>query len=144
MTAPTRRGALATLSALLALAAPAEAFVWPAPLPPPPPPGAHPDAELIRLCAAYVEAVDAYNRDGGHLECEDDPLWHAVAAVEEPLGELEPRTLAGLAAMARVAHFLAQQPCGENFSDSFTGDWPERVVRGVLTLAAVADGAASG
>ncbi|WP_135469815.1 hypothetical protein [Crenalkalicoccus roseus] len=95
----------------------------------------NPDARLIRLCAEYVEALAAYNRDGGQLECAEDPLWHAVAAAEARLDGLTAHTLPGVIAKARVAMHLARQPDGsEDFSSSYTGDWPEQVVRDLLRL----------
>ena len=95
-----------------------------------------PDAEVIRLCGEYMQAVDALNAHGGRLECEDDPLWHAISAVKRKLDGLAPRTIEGVAAKARVAVFLARQVDGsENFSEGFTLDWPERVVRDILRLA---------
>ncbi|MFZ6762127.1 hypothetical protein [Pseudoroseomonas sp. WGS1072] len=97
----------------------------------------HADAELIRLCGAYIEALDAYTDSGSQLDCEDDPLWQAIEALEEQLDGLTARTLDGVAALGRVAQRWAlQQDGSENFDTSFTGDWPERVVRNVLRLQA--------
>lgn len=95
----------------------------------------HPDAELIRLCDAYLSAVAAYNASGGELEYEEDPLWLAIDHIREQLNEMAPETIDGVLAEARVAAWLAVQLDGsEDFSDSFTGDWPERVVRHLLRL----------
>lgn len=94
-----------------------------------------PDAELIRLCAAYTAAVDAYNSYGGHVDPEDDVLWHAVEAIRDRVDELTARTLAGVVAKARVVRHLARQLDGSlDYGDSFTGDWPEQVVRDLLRL----------
>jgi hypothetical protein len=37
----------------------------------------NPDAELIRTCAEHIENWTTYNREGGVLECDVDPLRHA-------------------------------------------------------------------
>lgn len=96
-------------------------------------PGA--DAELIRLCDEYLRALAAYDRDGGHVESADDPLCHALEALEQKLDGLEARTMEGVIAKARVALFSAQQLDGsEDFSTSYTGDWPEQVIRDLLRL----------
>jgi hypothetical protein len=105
-----------------------------------------PDAEVIRLCGEYIEAVTAYNAHhnahGGCLACEDDPLWHAILAVKQKLDGLAPRTIEGVAAKARVAVFLARQVDGsENFSESYTLDWPERVICDLLRLAGAGNSA---
>ena len=110
MTAASRRAVLmgaATLPATAALAA--------APL-------AHPDGDLVALCDAYIKAVRAYNAEGGSVEYEEDPLWHAMDEVMQRIHALEATTMAEVVAMARVATFLAQQPDGSvSFSTSFTG-----------------------
>jgi hypothetical protein len=128
---PSRRKALkfaaAAAAGTTALLAPAAASAAPA---------AGADAELIEMCADYIEAIDAYNADGGHLELDDDPLWHTVEAIEERLDGRAAGTLAGVVAKARVAACLARLPGGvEDFSDSIIGDWPEQVVRDLLALA---------
>lgn len=97
-----------------------------------------PDAELIRACGTYIEALMAYDAEGGHLESDEDPLWWAVEDARELLCELEAETMDGVAALARVAKCLAGQPDGtENYSDSFTGMFPQRVVETVLRLSGV-------
>lgn len=94
-----------------------------------------PDADLIQLCSDYIEALDAYDREGGFLESELDHLWHAVEAIEERLDALTATTLDGIAAKARVALRLARQPSGrEDFSRAYVGDWPEQVVRDLLRV----------
>lgn len=97
--------------------------------------GTNPDAELIRLCAEYVRVLAVYDRDGGRVESDHDPLWHAVEAAKRKLDGLEAHTMEGVVAKARVALYTAQQPDGsENFSTSFTGHWPEEVIRDLLRL----------
>ncbi|MBO1081841.1 hypothetical protein [Roseomonas haemaphysalidis] len=98
--------------------------------------GEGPDAELIQLCAAYTKAIDKYNADGGHLDCEVDPLWHAVELLEAQLAGLAATTSAGLIAKASVARRLARKPDGsENYCTSMTGDWPEQVILDLLAMA---------
>jgi hypothetical protein len=125
VTALARRRLLAGAASLPAVAVAAHAAV--------PPP--HPDAELVRRCESYLLAVEAFEASPGDLELEDDPLWLAVDTARIRMGEIEPATMAGVVALAAVAEHLARQPDGgENFSASFTGDLPERVVRAVLNL----------
>jgi hypothetical protein len=125
---PSRRK-LMKLAATAAAAAPAGVVVGSAQ-------GAGADAELIRLCSEYMEAVTAYDASGARLAPEDDPLWHAVEAIELRLDDLATGTLAGVVAQARAALSLARQPDGsEDFSTSYTGEWPERLVRDLLWLA---------
>ena len=84
---PSRRK-LMKLAATAAAAAPAGVVVGSAQ-------GAGADAELIRLCSEYMEAVTAYDASGARLAPEDDPLWHAVEAIELRLDDLATGTLAG-------------------------------------------------
>lgn len=96
---------------------------------------AHPDAQLIALCGDYMQAITVYNSDAGNLEPAIDPLWQAVGAIEGQLDGLTAKTLEGILAKARVAMFHAQLPDGrEEFCTSYTGDWPEQVVRDLLRL----------
>lgn len=97
---------------------------------------ANADAELIRLCAAYITASDIYNADCSGLNYEVDPLWHALERLEAQLEDLTASTFEGLLAKARVAQHQARQPDGsENYKSSFTGDWPERIIRDLLAMA---------
>ena len=128
----TRRGMLATAggAALVSPAAPAGASPTrlAAPLP-----AAELDAELIEACSSHIAALDAYDRHGGRLEPEEDPLWHAVEATEATMDKAEPVTLAGLRALAEVARHRAEKP-GADWSDGFTGDLPARVCMAALAL----------
>lgn len=97
-----------------------------------------PDAHLVTLCADYIEAVRSYNEDGGTAEPEDDPAWAALNALEDRIEDTPAHTLAGVAAKSRVAAFLARNLDGtHHFGDSYTGRWPEMVVRDVLRLVGV-------
>jgi hypothetical protein len=127
-TAASRRGILASLGGGVALAAVAAVPSAMA--------AASPDADLIRLCDAYMKAVAALNADRSGLEAEDDPLWWAVEDIEAQLEDMHAQTLAGVLAKARVAAFLSQQPDGSvNWSTSFTGDWLEQVALDLLRMA---------
>ena len=95
----------------------------------------NPDAELISLCDRSIAAWEAYNLEDSDLDDEDNPLWHLAEDIEAQIERTETRTFAGVAAIARVALFWSTNLDGsENFDTSFTGDWPERVVRDFLRL----------
>jgi hypothetical protein len=95
------------------------------------------DTRLVRAGAAYIEATKAYDRDGGRLECKDDPLWWAVESAEAALTELSPQTWADVRALAEVARYKAIMPDGSmDWSESFTGDFPAMVCQAVLRLTA--------
>lgn len=99
------------------------------------PPGGNPDADLIRLCGEYIQALDAYNREGGALEQEEDPLWEAVEALEDQIAGLQAQTFGGLVAKARVAAHQARQDDGSyDFSTTHTGEWPGQVVQDLLRI----------
>lgn len=123
MRSVSRRAALAVPAAAV-LAAPAVALP-------------HPDAELMDACRAYIAASQDYDAHGGYLDYEVCPWWAAVGAAATRAESYEPRTMAGVRAMAEVAAHLARQPDGElDWSDSFTGAWPARVCQAVLRLTA--------
>lgn len=95
----------------------------------------NPDAALIAACDAYIRAMDAYNRHGGDVDCEDDPLWHALQAAEERAADIPAETMAGLAAKARAAAATGRMPDGVvRLGESYAGHWPARLVRDVLRL----------
>lgn len=128
MSAPTTdrrsivRLALASPLAMSALAVSAEA-------------AANPDAELIALCAEYIQRTKDYDTVDTGLESDDDPRWLPLVHAEERALSLEAQTLRGVLAKAQVALFSAQLPGGiVNFDTSYTGDWPEQVVRDLLRL----------
>lgn len=96
---------------------------------------AHPDAAFMRLCDEYLRAVDRHNADGGHIEANVDPLWREVQAIGDALDGMAPSTVEGILAEARVAAHLAKLPDGrEDFSPSYTGDWPQRVIEHLLQV----------
>jgi hypothetical protein len=100
---------------------------------PPPVPSPCPDAELVRRCHAYIDALDSFEQHG---KAEDGcPYWAAVHDTRAAAEDLEPETFAGVYAMALVAQREARQLDGsENWSESFTGDWPRRIGEAVLHL----------
>ena len=65
---------------------------------------AHPDAELIRLCAQHVVNMRAYNQAGGLEDIDEpDPLWDAYERTRDAITEAKPCTLAGMQAKAQAA-----------------------------------------
>ena len=95
-----------------------------------------PDSVLIALSRDYIDALDAYDRDGGYLEYDVDPLWKQFERVEAKVKAIEPVTMAGVVALADIALRWAQQPDGrEDFNTGYTSQWPERVTRAVLRIA---------
>lgn len=100
------------------------------------------DAEFVRLCVAYLKAVAAYDTYGGHLEPEDCPYWHAWTDADAALEGREPVSLTGILAMARIAQRHALQRDGsEDWSETYTGDWPARVTQALMRLAGGSAGA---
>lgn len=94
-----------------------------------------PDDELIAACGEYVTAVNAYNAPNEREDPANDEMWAEMKDLEDWIEETPSRTLAGLAAKARVVALLARNPDGtHSFGDSYTGRWPEQVVRDVLRL----------
>ena len=90
---------------------------------------------LVEACAQYLTAFEAYNREGGHVECYEDPLYHKMIAIEKQIDGIEARSFSGVAALARVALYFSGAPYGsEGFSNGPTAYWCERIVRDVLRL----------
>lgn len=96
---------------------------------------ANPDAELIRLCAEHPALLDAYNRDGGYVDCEVDPLWHAYSRSRDAIGAAQPRTLAGMLAKARAAKAEAALPGGREQPECTPAErWAWDLVNDLLRL----------
>lgn len=70
---------------------------------------AGPDADLVQICAQHIANRDAYNRDGGRLELEADPLWLAYERTRDAIDNASPQTMAGLVAKARAAKAEARR-----------------------------------
>ncbi|WP_431282748.1 hypothetical protein ACQW02_25640 [Humitalea sp. 24SJ18S-53] len=120
--AATRRGALAALGVCAA----ASRTVVAAP---------NPDADLIRICAEHVANIAAYNRDGGRLNCEDDPLWAACERTLYAIDDADPQTMEGILAIARAAKSEAQMPNGvEDPANCPAADWAWCIVNDLLRL----------
>jgi len=108
---------------------------------PTPAPAAEPhagaDAELIALCAQHIVNMDAYNRDGGHLELEDDPLWHAYVQTRDAIDAAEPQTIEGILAKVRAAKAEAGEPDGsQDFENGPAGRWSWDVANDLIRLSA--------
>ena len=107
---------------------------------PPPPSPVEPlfrfdDLALVQRCRAHVDALQAYDQDGGDAEVDDDPLWIKVQETRRALRGLTATTLLGLMAKAEVAQYLASTPSGQiNYSTSFTGDWLQQIVQDLVAL----------
>ncbi len=91
----------------------------------------NPDAELIAVATEHVANVRAYNTDGGYLECEVDPLWHAYRRTMDALDNMRPQTLAGMASKIKAAE--ADADC--EFTDTHAGRWAWDVMQAVLAMA---------
>lgn len=98
----------------------------------------HPDAELIAACEAYIAAFEASDASESD-RIDDDPLFLAVCDAEQLAFSLEPKTLAGVVALARVAKHQAETASAdhgmERWSTSYAGEWPARVCLALLRLA---------
>lgn len=114
-------------SIALAAASPAAAVVAEAAL--------NPDAELIRWCAEHIVNVDAFNRDGGYLENEVDPLWWAYRRTLDAINAAKPQTLEGVVAKARAAKAEARGPDGSDRpEDGSAARWAWHLVNDLLRL----------
>ncbi|MFC0409502.1 hypothetical protein [Roseomonas elaeocarpi] len=97
---------------------------------------AHPDAELLRLCAEHQVAQAAYERDGGRLEPEECPLAIAYLGSVRAIGGAEAHTLAGMLAKARAAKREALMPDGSEQPHScVAADWAWDLLNDLLRLA---------
>ena len=103
---------------------------------PPAPAAASPDAELVAACGDYAAAGQRINEAREDVG-DGHPLWVAYRAARDR-AEAAPaaRTLAGVRAMAELCRAMSQPLDGGrlDFSDSYCGEWPGRVVEDVLRL----------
>ncbi len=102
---------------------------------------AHPDADLIAVCAEHAVNVAAYHRDGGLGDFDDyDPLWEACARTRDVISEAKPHTLDGMLAKARAA--MAEATAGFSGDEDPDGTpaatWAWDLVKDLLAGKAVA------
>ncbi len=82
------------------------------------------DAELIATCAEHIVNLKTYNRDGGYLECADDPLWQAYERTLDAIDCAETHTVEGMLAKARAAKAEALQLDGsDNWQNGTAARW---------------------
>lgn len=102
---------------------------------------AHPDADLIAVCAEHAVNVTAYNRDGGLGDFDDyDPLYEAYARTRNVISEAKPHTLDGMLAKARAAMAEATADFGgeEDPDGTPAASWAWDLVKDLLAGRAVA------
>ncbi len=96
---------------------------------------AEPDAELIALCARHIANMNTYNRDGGYLELEDDPLWHAYEQTMIAISDAKPQTIRGVLAKAHAAKAEGTGLGGsEDFENCPAVRWGWDVVNDLIRL----------
>jgi hypothetical protein len=102
---------------------------------------ASPDAELIRLCAAWHRFQEAIEAVEAVLDC---PKAMDAAAAEGDLRDriwtVRPTTFQGVAAKARIVHRLHGDSGDLN---TFTGELHQATLGLIPDLVALADGAAA-
>jgi hypothetical protein len=94
-----------------------------------------PAEDLATLCSEYLALSRAFEASDDATCEDDDPAWQAVTAAEDRIYKRRPKTMADILALAKVAEFQARQPDGSmNYSDSFTGQIPARIIECLLRL----------
>ncbi|MBE9604274.1 hypothetical protein IAI18_05315 [Acetobacteraceae bacterium H6797] len=95
-----------------------------------------PDADIIMLCAEHAAVRERYNTEGGHIDCQDDPLWHEYERTLDAVSAARPRTLEGVLAKARAAKSEVTVFEGvELWDNTVAGRWAIDVVHDLLRLA---------
>ncbi len=85
---------------------------------------ANPDAELITTCAQHIISMKAYCDGSDMADFDNDPLWLAYEATRDAISEAEPKTMAGLLAIARAAKAESANPDGsEDHEHCPASDW---------------------
>ncbi len=93
----------------------------------------HPDAALIAACAEHAANLAAYNRDGGKLNLDDDPLWAAYERTRDAISDAVQHTLDGMLAKAWAAKAEATHPDGtENPENCPAATWAWDLVNDLL------------
>ncbi|MGY4802852.1 hypothetical protein [Teichococcus aerofrigidensis] len=86
--------------------------------------GENPDAGLVRLCAAHVANLRAYNSDRSDLDEDQNPLWRAYEATRDAISAARPASLPGLVAKALAAKAEAREVDGvERPEHGTAADW---------------------
>ncbi len=94
------------------------------------------DAVLIAACNRLIRASAACDADTSDLDAEECPLIAELEAAEAEVRAIPPRTVAGVAAKARLAIALGRQRDGTvDLSPGGVGDWTELVVWDLLRVA---------
>ena len=96
----------------------------------------NPDAELIEVCDRHAGLMDAVNLPANDDETNDSPIWRAYYQSCHAISDAEPRTMAGLLAVARAAKAEARQPNGqmENGENGCAAAWSWTVLNGLLRI----------
>lgn len=95
----------------------------------------HPDADLIAQCAEHAVNVAAFNRDGGKVEPEHDPLWAAYDRTRDAVSAAKPRTMDGVLAKARAAKADAGRSGDAGYPEGCAAsDWAWDIVNDLLRL----------
>ena len=100
---------------------------------PTPNPAKHPDAAIIHLCARHPALLAL-----AHFERDDDaaPAWLAYDRSRKAIDQCQPKTLAGLMAMARVAKWEVRKPDGGEYNHEGTpaSGWAWQIVNHLLAI----------
>lgn len=98
-------------------------------------PVAHPDGAFIALCAEHAVNVAAFNRDGGSVEPEHDPLWAAYDRTRDAISAAKPHTIEGVMAKARAAKADAGRSGDGGYPEGCAAaDWAWDIVGDLLRL----------
>lgn len=95
----------------------------------------NPDADLIRICDGHAALMDAVNLSDDEDDTYYGPVWDAYRHSAQTISASEPRTVAGMLAIARAAkaeaHVPNQKECGD---DGYAAAWSWIVLNGLLRI----------
>lgn len=91
------------------------------------------DAALVALCAEHLGNMAALNADDGAEDIEHSDVGRAYFRTRDAIVAAEPRTLAGIVALARVAKAEAALPDGREI---FAGSCALTIAENVLAALA--------